>query len=130
MKKKAFILLEIVCAITLFMMIFLPFISLQKELLLFFKIEEEQYQERWNRKNAISILKKKIQNQEILEGRYYYKNKNWFCTESASSFFIEVKKLSLKSVQKEENIYFYQMFDSKTSDKLWEGWSVVAEKSQ
>ncbi|HEY4533693.1 MAG TPA: hypothetical protein VIG61_06000 [Fusobacterium sp.] len=129
MKKKAFILLEIVCAITLFMIIFLPFISLQKEILLFFKIKEEQYQERWNRKNAIAVFKKKVRNQKVLEGRYYYKNKNWFRTESSSFFVIEVKKFSLKNEQKEENIYFYQMFDSKTSDKLWEGWSVVEEKS-
>lgn len=129
MKKKAFILLEIVCAITLFMIIFLPFISLQKEILLFFKIKEEQYQERWNKKNAIAVFKKKVRNQKVLEGRYYYKNKNWFRTESSSFFVIEVKKFSLKNEQKEENIYFYQMFDSKTSDKLWEGWSVVEEKS-
>lgn len=129
MKKKAFILLEIVCAITLFIIIFLPFISLQKEILLFFKIKEEQYQERWNRKNAIAVFKKKVRNQKVLEGRYYYKNKNWFRTESSSFFVIEVKKFSLKNEQKEENIYFYQMFDSKTSDKLWEGWSVVEEKS-
>lgn len=125
MKKRAFILLEISCTLVLFMTAFLPFISIQKEILLFFQIKEQKYQERWDIKNAISILKSNIKNQKISEGRYYYENGNWSGTEGTSLFFVDVKKVSLKSTDKEEEIYFYQMFDVKLSKKIWEGWSEV-----
>ncbi|KXA15234.1 prepilin-type cleavage/methylation protein [Fusobacterium equinum] len=128
MKRKGFILLEISCSIVLFLLAFLSFFSLQKRMLSFLWLREKQYDKKWEQRNAIISFQAKIQKERMEEGEFYYNNAKWSLDNMNSKFLLKVSKEHLRNGDKEEDIYYFQMFDIESSKKIWEGWSIVIPK--
>lgn len=128
MKRKGFILLEISCSIVLFLLSFLSFFSLQKRMLSFLWLREKQYDKKWEQRNAIISFQAKIQKERMEEGEFYYNNAKWSLDNMNSKFLLKVSKEHLRNGDKEEDIYYFQMFDIESSKKIWEGWSIVIPK--
>ncbi|AVQ17544.1 prepilin-type cleavage/methylation N-terminal domain protein [Fusobacterium gonidiaformans 3-1-5R] len=128
MKRKGFILLEISCSIVLFLLAFLSFFSLQKRMLSFLWLREKQYDKKWEQRNAIISFQAKIQKERMEEGDFYYNNAKWSLDNMNSKFLLKVSKEHLRNGDKEEDIYYFQMFDIESSKKIWEGWSIVIPK--
>lgn len=130
MKRKGFILLEISCSIVLFLLAFLSFFSLQKRMLSFLWLREKQYDKKWEQRNAIISFQAKIQKERMEEGDFYYNNAKWSLDNMNSKFLLKVNKEHLKMGDNEEEIYYFQMFDTESSKKIWEGWSIVLPKQK
>lgn len=130
MKRKGFILLEISCSIVLFLLAFLSFFSLQKRMLAFLWLREKQYDKKWEQRNAIISFQAKIQKERMEEGDFYYNNAKWSLDNMNSKFLLKVNKEHLKMGDNEEEIYYFQMFDTESSKKIWEGWSIVLPKQK
>lgn len=130
MKRKGFILLEISCSIVLFLLAFLSFFSLQKRMLSFLWLREKQYDKKWEQRNAIISFQAKIQKERMEEGEFYYNNAKWSLDNMNSKFLLKVNKEHLKMGDNEEEIYYFQMFDTESSKKIWEGWSIVLPKQK
>lgn len=128
MKRKGFILLEISCSIVLFLLAFLSFFSLQKRMLSFLWLREKQYDKKWEQRNATISFQAKIQKERMEEGEFYYNNAKWSLDNMNSKFLLKVSKEHLRNGDKEEDIYYFQMFDIESSKKIWEGWSIVIPK--
>lgn len=128
MKRKGFILLEISCSIVLFLLAFLSFFSLQKRILSFLWLREKQYDKKWEQRNAVISFQAKIQKERMEEGDFYYNNAKWSLDNMNSKFLLKVSKEHLRNGDKEEDIYYFQMFDIENSKKIWEGWSIVIPK--
>lgn len=102
----------------------------QKNVFLFIQKDKKKLERDIRLQNARILLEKSLEKNPI-EGKLYYGlQEGWTKDKTVSTYEARVQKTLLSEGEKEEIIWYFQVYDSKTKVLIWEGWKYKDEQKE
>lgn len=123
--ERAFVLLEMSCFGFLFLCSILPFLSFQKDVYRFIQKDKETLQKEASFQNMRALLLQNILEFSEEATLYYSKKIGWQREKIDENYQAKIKKSSLLEREASENIWYFQIYEEKKGDLVWEGFRFV-----